>query len=404
MSGLVVDQSACIGCGKCVRACGSHGIVVTDRKAHATDTCTMCGACVDVCPVGAISIEKDATRDAADLAQYRNIWVLVQVDGDGIAPVAYELLGKAQELAGQRGQGCRVVALLPCGSDEMTSRLIAAGADEVIRCRDKLLAGHDAQRLARWVCELAEQRKPEIVLFGATGFGRELAPMVAAQLRTGLTADCTKLVIDPETGLLQQTRPAFGGNLMATIVCPDHRPQMATVRPGVMQAAEPDPARQGTVTDVELAADSLVRASSGVELLRQIARDDTESITDAETLVVIGRGIGSKKAIPLMQRLCDLIGAGLGCSRPLVESGWLEYSHQVGQTGVSVAPKLLISIGVSGAIQHLAGIGGAQTIVAINTDPDAPIFGVSQYSVVGDCNEVVRELVAQLENAQAASA
>lgn len=413
MSGLVVTTEKCVGCRRCERVCANAGIEVVDRKAHVLDGCVSCGMCVDACPVGALSIEKDAA--SVDLSEYENIWVFAQVDSAGaVLPVAYELLGKARELADERG--CELVAVLgePSGAgiaddDEATAdaaeadtnvlSLLAAGADEVIRTRDERLAENDAEVYAAWLCDLARERKPEVILYGATNFGRELAPRVAVLLQTGLTADCTILEMDTEKGLLQQTRPAFGGNLMATIICPSHRPQMATVRPGIFSAPEPREIRSVIVEDVPLAEG----VERHVRVLSREAAGTDGSITDADVLVVMGRGIGSKKALAPVRRLVELLGERLGCkveigcTRPVVEAGWLDYTHQVGQTGVSVAPKLLLSLGVSGAIQHLAGISGAQTIVAVNDDPEAPIFGAAQYKVVGDCHELVEQLIAQLE-------
>ena len=257
MSGLLIDVEKCIGCARCVRACGNAGIEVEGpwgaRKARATDGCILCGACVDACPVDALSIERGGTSGPQDLDEYRDYWVFAQVDEAGRAlDVALELVGKARSLAD--GRGCRVVALLAegapgTGAADLESALppresvdgpsgnaallISVGADEVIRCRDARFSTFDAEVHAEWICSLVRERRPEALLYGATVFGRELAPAVAVRLQTGLTADCTMLEVDPETGLLQQTRPAFGGNLMATIVCPAHRPQMATVRPGV---------------------------------------------------------------------------------------------------------------------------------------------------------------------------
>ena len=401
MSGLLIDAELCIGCKRCMRACATAGIEVVDRLARQTDGCVLCGACVDACPVGAISIDAGQDTDAAELASYRGIYVFAQTDAQGsLLPVALELVGKARELAAQRG--CCVTALL---AEAETARahtlselavdnaatLIACGADAVIRAR--VPGAPDAEQYARWLVDVVHADHPEILLIGATAFGRVLAPMVAVRLETGLTADCTLLEIDPETGLLQQTRPAIGGNLMATIMCPLRRPQMATVRPGVFAAPEPDAARTGEVIETSLPDE----CKPGLKVLSCEAASSGDSITQADALGVIGRGIGSKKQVPLMQRLADLLGAKLGCTRPLVEAGWLEYAHQVGQTGASVAPKFLLSIGVSGAIQHLAGIGGAQTIVAINDDPAAPIFDVASYRVVGDCIEIVEQMVAQLE-------
>ena len=399
MSGLIVNEDACVGCGRCVKACASGGIVVggerPNRRARVTDSCILCGGCVDACPVDALSIEREGAG-AVDLDAYRDIWVFAQTDAsDAVEPVAFELVGKARGLADARG--CRLVAIVgesPDASLDDINRLIFAGADEVIVCRDERLRQNDAGVYARLICDLATELKPEAILYGATPFGRELAPGVAVRLQTGLTADCTVLEMDPRTGLLQQTRPAFGGNLMATIVCPEHRPQMATVRPGVFKAPEPDYERAGRVAQVSLAQD----VEPTIELVEAAQPSDGASIADAERLVVVGRGIGSKKNLPLMRKLADLLGAELGCTRPVVEAGWLEYPHQVGQTGVSVAPKLLVSVGVSGAIQHLAGIGGAECVVAINEDPDAPIFNAAQYKVVGDAIEVVETLVERLSH------
>lgn len=399
MSGLLIDAEACGGCGRCVRACASGGIVVTgerpNRCAHVTDSCILCGSCVDACPVGALSIERDEARADIDLSSYRDIWVFAQTDSTGaVLPVAFELLGRARELAAQRD--CRVVAVVGEASDAgdaAADALVARGADEVLRCRDDRLAANDSSVFAHWICGLAREHRPEVILYGATDFGRELAPSIAVRLQTGLTADCTVLEMDEETGLLHQTRPAFGGNLMATIMCPAHRPQMATVRPGIFCAPQADANRTGRVTDVELDASVCSRTC----ILEHIPADSQASIAEAKRLLVLGRGIGSKKNLPVMRRLAELLGAEIGCTRPLVEAGWLEYRYQVGQTGVSVAPDLLISMGVSGAIQHLAGISGAQTVIAVNEDADAPIFNAAQYAVVGDCVEVAQRLINDLE-------
>lgn len=403
MSGLMVDAARCVGCKRCERACAFGGIVVEGRLARPTDACTLCGGCVEACPVDAIAIERDEAgkEPGCDLSVYRDIWVVAQVDAEGaLLPVVFELVGKALELAEARG--CQVVAVLgEAGrAPRQAERLAATGVAEVIHVVDERLAHADAEVFAQWICALAEERRPEAMLFGATAFGRELAPRVAVRLQTGLTADCTALDIDPKTGALLQTRPAFGGNLMATIECPAHRPQMATVRPGVFAAPERVTAEAGA--SVDLAAGIITQAPLAHEVAPRVIVFGIEpvtggSIAQAERLVVVGRGIGSKKNLPLMERLAELLHAELGCTRPLVEAGWLDYAHQVGQTGAAVAPKLLVGVGVSGAIQHLAGIGGAETVVAINEDAAAPILGVADYAVVGDAVEVVTELIAQLE-------
>lgn len=411
MSGLVVDAGRCVGCKRCVRACAFGGIVVEERLAQPTDACTLCGSCIEACPVQALSIDRGhvATGDGAgaDAPACRDIWVVAQLDAAGaVLPVTFELIAKARELAShQKGRSLlverRVVAVLAEGAaaESRASQLIAAGADEVLRCRDGRFPSADTAVLAALIAELAGERHPETVLFGATALGRELAPRVAVLLQTGLTADCTSLSIDSETGLLRQTRPAFGGNLMATIECPVHRPQMATVRPGVFPvtgstcAQRASDAAPGVITDVALDA----------TLRPRVRRLDMEpatagTIAQAKRLVVVGRGIGSKKNLSLMKRLAELLDADLGCTRPLVEAGWLDYAHQVGQTGASVAPELLLSLGVSGAIQHLAGMGGAQTVIAVNEDSSAPIFGAARYAIVGDCVGFAEELIRQLES------
>lgn len=399
MSGLVVDAERCVGCRRCERVCANDGIEVVERRAHVLDGCVSCGMCVDACPVGALSIERD--EPGADTSGYHDIWVFSQVGSDGaVLPVALELVGKGRALADERG--CALVAVLGehSDADDANARaLAAAGADEILRTCDDRLAHTDVECYAAWLCALALERRPEVILYGATNFGRELAPRVAVTLQTGLTADCTILEMDREHGLLQQTRPAFGGNLMATIVCPNNRPQMATVRPGIFPAPALREGREPNVTDVLLDAAVYGR----VHVLSREKAGQGASITDAEALIVVGRGIGSKKALTCVRRLVELLGERLGCTceigctRPVVEAGWLDYSHQVGQTGVSVAPRLLVSLGVSGAIQHLAGISGAETVVAVNEDAGAPVFGAANYKVVGDCMAVVEELIAQLE-------
>lgn len=402
MSGLVVDTSSCVGCRRCERVCANNGIVVENRKARVLEGCISCGMCVSACPVGALEIKKDFT-DGVDPSEFHNIWVFCQLDENGAPlPVALELLAKGRQLATQRN--CKLIALLaePTHSD-CARALLAGGAHKVIRTVDARFTHKDAEVFAAWIVELAQAEKPEVILYGATNFGRELAPRVAVLLQTGLTADCTVLEMDCEKGLLQQTRPAFGGNLMATIVCPAHRPQMATVRPGIFAATTPVAVSDAKLDSCLIEKPFENSITSSVSVLEASPANTGSSPTNADVLVIVGRGIGEKKALKQVNQFIDLLSVrldcpvGLGCTRPVVEAGWLEYAHQVGQTGVSVAPKLLISFGVSGAIQHLAGISNAEAIVAINEDDSAPIFDVAQYKVVGDCHAILSELIAKLE-------
>lgn len=392
MSGLLIDREACQSCGLCVGSCAVQALRM-DQELAAVDAerCTLCGMCVDTCPFDAIRIEKRQTE--RDTAAYRGLWVWIEQRENQPLGVGYELLGKGRELADARGAELTALLFGGSGIAQAAPGLIAAGADRVLVAEDAAFASRQEEAYCDLLARLSEQRRPEIILFGATSFGRSLAPRLAARLKTGLTADCTGLSINAESGLLEQTRPAFGGNLMATILCPAHRPQMATVRPGVMPPPLPDWTRQGATERIETAGLALKPL---LTLLRE-EQLKTESIADAEIVVSAGRGIGQAKNLVYIRELAELLGGALGCSRPLVDTGWCEYKHQVGQTGCSIAPRLLITCGISGAIQHLAGIANARTIVAINSDPEAPIFSLADYKVVGDCMEVVKALIAALK-------
>ncbi|MBQ2650581.1 MAG: electron transfer flavoprotein subunit alpha [Clostridia bacterium] len=383
------DLNKCVGCGLCMGSCANNAIRIEDGKAVIDqNACVLCKVCIEACPVGALSLVTEGASNEADTAAYRGVWVFAEVT-DGIPePVGYELTAKAHELAEKRGD-CPVTVLL-FGKDAETYRtsFIEAGADHVL-CSDAPVF-HDKLDLpyADTLCRLIEERRPEALLFGATPFGRSLAPRVAARMGCGLTADCTVLDIDPENGLLLQTRPAFGGNLMATITCPTRRPQMATVRPGIFQAPTAPVHTEGSCEALPFVPEKGV-----VELLEQLVVEAGESIRDARIILSAGRGIGSQKNLKLLKALAEKLGAAYGVSRPLVDLGWADYSHQIGQTGVSVAPDLLICFGISGAIQHLAGIGGAKTIVAVNTDPEAPIFSAAHYKIVDDAASVIKAML-----------
>ena len=289
MAKLIIDHSRCTACSLCAKSCPTGALKIENgRLCNYEDSCTLCGVCADACPFSALSIEKEAAAGMhGDLNSYNDIWVFAEIIGGEVLPVAYELTSKARELADKKG--CKAVALLfgtkLAGKEDS---LIAAGADEVYICEDDIFAGNLDAPLTEIITGLAFDKKPEIILFGATGLGRTLAPRVAARLKTGLTADCTVLEIDDETGLLKQTRPAFGGNLIATIITPNHRPQMATVRPGVMPVLELSSNRQGIVTPVP----PPTIKKSAVELIEHIIAGRGETIADADIIVSVGRGIG----------------------------------------------------------------------------------------------------------------
>lgn len=325
--------------------------------------------------------------------EHHALWVFCETQAECFLPVALQLLGRAKDLAEERTCPLYAVVLGPMPQDG-AALLYAAGADNVLHADLPALTRKLEQPYADCLIDLTRRYQPDILLVGATPFGRAFAPRVAAALETGLTADCTVLEIDQETGLLLQTRPAFGGNLMATIRTAHRRPQMATVRPGVL----PMPQLAAVTSDTEATPVDAPVSAGAVQLLRETARSRSgEDITKSRVIVSAGRGIGQKKNMALVQALANKLGGSVGASRPLIDMGFCPYSCQIGQTGHTVAPELLICCGISGAVQHLAGIGGAKTIVAINTDPKAPIFSVADYQIVGDCVVVLRELLSALD-------
>ena len=307
--------------------------------------------------------------------------------------VSFELLGRGRELADVRGAPLAAV-LLGSNVGDASRQLIAHGADVVYVVDDPALEHYLDEPYANAVAALIDKYKPEIVLTGATSVGRSLIPRVAIQVRTGLTADCTALDIDDQEGLLLQTRPAFGGNIMATIICPKHRPQMATVRHKVMTALDADPGRKGDIVSEKLPAELFETSAEFVEFVKDLT--SVVNIAEADIIVSGGRGLGGPENFEMLAGLADALGGAVGASRAAVDAGWIPYSHQVGQTGKTVQPNLYFACGISGAVQHLAGMQSSRTIVAINKDPDAPIFKVATYGIVGDVFEVLPALTKKL--------
>ena len=392
MSSIEVLDERCVGCGLCVKACLYDAIEMVDGIAVIKDNCTLCGACVEPCKFDAI-ILRESHRETAPLSDFKGVWVVAEQREGEIHGVSFELLGRGRELADTRGAPLSAV-LLGSNLGDAGKELIAHGADTVYVVDDPELLHYRDEPYANAVAALIEKHKPEIVLTGATSIGRSLIPRVAIQARTGLTADCTALDIDDEEGVLLQTRPAFGGNIMATIVCPNHRPQMATVRHKVMTALDPDPARKGEIVTENLPAALFETSTEFVEFVRDTT--STINIAEADIIVSGGRGLGGPENFELLDGLAAALGGAVGASRAAVDAGWIPYSHQVGQTGKTVQPKLYFACGISGAVQHLAGMQSAKTIVAINKDPDAPIFKVATYGIVGDVFEVIPALTKKL--------
>ena len=391
---IEVINEKCVGCGACLKACAYEAIKIEDKLASIDiDKCTLCGACVQACPFDAIVIRKKSST-TVDKSQYSGIWVFAENTRGIIAGVVYELLGKGRELADQMGEGLTAV-LLGSGLEGMSSLLIAHGADQVIEVDDPALLHFRDEYYARTLTDLALRYKPSVILAGATVLGRSFIPRVAINLHTGLTADCTGLEYDPETGNLMQTRPAFGGNIMATIVTANHRPQMATVRHKVMDPLVPDPTRNGVVIQETVNLDLEEEKTRWLDFVAE--EGNLVNITEANIIVSAGRGLKDARNFAMIEELAKALDGAVGASRAAVDAEWIPYSHQVGQTGKTVKPNIYISIGISGAIQHLAGMSSADYIIAINKDPDAPIFKVADLGIVGDLFEVVPLLIKRIK-------
>ena len=408
---ILIERAKCVGCGKCVKGCGFDALRLVEApganklgKLAEVDpaACKACFACIKACPFKAIAEVRQQVQGTADIGSYKDIWVFAEQTHGVLAEVALELLAKGLELKTQRGDGARLCAVL-LGSElapEIEQTLIAAGADVVYKMDDPNLAEYEANVYVDAVAQLVVKHRPEVILAGATAVGRAFFARVAVKVRTGLTADCTMLKVEEtknrDTGamqmLLHQTRPAFGGNIMATIMTPNHRPQMATVRPKVFKKAPPDTSRKGQVL-----VEALKLIAPQTRLVKAMRDPGAIDIAAHDILISGGRGLKKEENFKLLFRLAELLGGEVSCSRAVVDAGWAPVARQVGQTGKTVAPKLYLCFGISGAIQHLEGIRGADTIIAVNSDPNAPIFGVADLGIVGDLFEVLPALIKELE-------
>ena len=381
---------ACTGCGVCVDVCPFGAIDMVNGKAVINEACRACGQCVDACPVGAIVMSE---AEAVDLSDYRGVMIYAEQRGGRVHPVSYELLGKAQELAAQLSEPVYVVIVgsgVGAGAEEFVRR----GADKVFLYDDPALADFRDDPYTDLLARCCREEKPSIFLIGATSLGRSLGPRVSAKLQTGLTADCTYLDIDTETRLLRQTRPAYGGNIMATIVTPNSRPQMATVRYKMFTEAVKVDHPKGSV--VEKTVD-VSKVRDRVKVLGFEEAKEQVSISEADLIVSGGLGMGDPKGFELIREMAETLGAAVGASRPTVDEGWIDYRHQVGLSGRTVRPQIYIACGISGAVQHQAGMKTSDIIISINKDPEAPIFKISSLGVVGDLYEVVPRLIEKIK-------
>lgn len=330
----------------------------------------------------------------------KDLWVFIETNPDGSAQnVGLELLNPGRELADKQG-GKLVGLVVGSNVDAAVKAAAEHGADQLIVVDGPEYAHFTTDAYANAICEMLTKYAPTTMLIGATNNGRDVGPRVSCRLQTGLTADCTRLAIDEETGNIAWTRPAFGGNLMATILCPDHRPQLGTVRPGVFKAAAPE---EGRTCEVIKENFHVAPEDIHTRLIKEIQEDASElvDLVGADIIVAGGRGVGGPEGFEPLKELCEVLGATLGTSRACVDSGWISHSHQVGQTGKTVGPKLYIACGISGAIQHVAGMSSSDVIVAINKDPDAPIFDIADYGIVGDLFTVVPALTEAIKQVKA---
>lgn len=332
-------------------------------------------------------------------AKTKDLWVFVETNEDGTAKnVGIELLTPGHDMAVKQG-GALVAVVIGSGVDAAVQAASEHGADKVIVVDGPEYATYTTDAYAIALCTLVEKYGPTSMLIGATNNGRDLGPRVSCRLKTGLTADCTGLDVDAESGNVAWTRPAFGGNLMATILCPDHRPQIGTVRPGVFKKGEAGEAKAEIIKE-DIHVDAADIRTQILELIKEEG-GETVDLEGAEIIVSGGRGVGGPEGYAPIKELADLLGGVVGASRAAVDAGWIAHAHQVGQTGKTVGPKVYIACGISGAIQHLAGMSGSDYIVAINKDADAPIFGVADYGIVGNLFDVVPALTAEIKKHKA---
>jgi electron transfer flavoprotein alpha subunit len=392
---VIVILEKCTGCETCLDSCPFDAIEFKDDKAHINEYCNACMNCLSVCPEGAI-IETEPVTRRSDHGQkfedYKDVLIFAEQREGKVASVSYELLGAGRRLSDELD--ARLLAVLLGAGESEAQELIKWGADKVLLCSDPTFEKFNDDTYSEVLAKIIDEYKPSIVLAGATPIGRSFIPRVAAKIRTGLTADCTSLEIDKETKNLLQIRPAFGGNIMATILCPDYRPQMSTVRPRVMKRGEYKPDRTGEI--VNLSFNNVSSRTKVLEFVREVS-EISVNLHEADIIVAGGRGIGSEKGVKMLEELAEALGGAVGASRAAVDEGWIPYSHQVGQTGKTVNPKLYIACGISGAVQHLVGMQSSDIIIAINKNPEAPIFNVATYGIVGDLFEIVPMLTEKIK-------
>ena len=386
-----IEADLCNGCKRCLKSCPYEAVEMRGKKAHILERCTTCGACLETCAQEAIQTDAKP-REKPDFSDRKGVWVFAEQREGSLQRVSLELLGKARELAAVLDQEVSAL-LLGHGVSDLSEALMEAGADKIYLAEHRALELYRTNAYTKVIEDLIRAHKPNILLLGATPIGRDLGPRLSRRVGAGLTADCTGLSIDPEEGILLQTRPAFGGNVMATIANRYSRPQMATVRPGVMEASL-KPGHRGKVIKQKV---HLLEKEIGSKVL-EIVKEKKKRVNLSEAKVVVagGRGVGDARGFKVLAKFADALGGEVAGTRVAVEEGWIPPEQQVGQTGQAVRPELYVACGISGAIQHRAGMMNSRYVVAINRDPRAPIFQVADWGIVGDLHEVVPEMIERL--------
>ena len=393
---IKVINDKCTGCMICTKVCPFAAIKVIEKLAVIDlDKCTICGACKEVCKFNAIEIKK-SSKKTQDIEKYNGVWVFAEQKRGIIQSISYELLGKATDLAEKLGTDVSCM-LLGHNLTDKAQELISRGADNVYIVDAPELEHFLDEPYSKILINLIRKYRPEIVLCGASSIGRALVSRVAVSIHAGLTADCTGLDIDKDEKILLQTRPAFGGNIMATIISKNHRPQMATVRHKVFKEAEVDESRTGKIIVEEFDKSFFKSRTKMLDVIEEVT--STINIAEADIIVSGGRGMKGPENFAILEKLAKTLGGAVGASRAAVDSDWIPYSHQVGQTGKTVCPKIYIACGISGQIQHLVGMSSADIIIAINKDASAPIFQVADYGIVGDLLEAVPLLTKKFKEA-----
>ena len=389
---LKINHKRCTSCKLCIKNCPFGALSFEDGLLVCSDVCTLCGACVNICRFNALSIKRKQVS-SEELSKFKGVYVWIELEEEAdqkkARKVAFELLGKGRILADTLGE--ELTALVLCAKEPANLDLLAKyGADRIILCKHEHLEDYSTDAFTNVICAVISAKKPAVVLYGATPHGRDFAPRVAARLKLGLTADCTRLEINEQKQLVQ-TRPAFGGNIMASIITPYNRPQTATVRPNVFPVPQKDEDRYA---EVEIFPVTLNRAAIRTRVVEKIHVDSGSetSIEDAGVIIAGGRGCQKPTNLELLKDLAKHLKGEVAGTRAIVEQGWIPHTIQVGQSGTTVGPELYIAVGISGAIQHVVGMSSAKTIIAINKDPEAPIFKIADLGVVGDALEILPQL------------